>query len=167
MFGQQVPVEPARIIVLAVGVIVAALTAPHLITHNKHGHTHRTTCGCEEVLHLPVAKALNCGIVRRTFEAAVPASVVVTSIAVVFAILFVVLVVIGDDVVQGKTVVTCNEIDAFLELRALSGRKCSGCQADGQPCAPTESFAPRKKSRISSRNRSFHSFQLSPTKLPT
>ena len=39
MFGEQVPVEPTRIVVLAVGVIVAALTTPHFIAHNKHGHT--------------------------------------------------------------------------------------------------------------------------------
>ena len=56
MFGQQVPVEPTRVVVLAIGVIVAALTTPHLIAHNKHGHTHRQHTGSEKVLHLPVAK---------------------------------------------------------------------------------------------------------------
>jgi hypothetical protein len=34
----QAPVEPARFIVLAVSVVIALLAAPHLITHDKHGH---------------------------------------------------------------------------------------------------------------------------------
>ena len=73
MFGQQIPVEPARIIILAVGIIIATLTTPHLVAHNKHGHTCRQYDCCEKVLHLPVAESLDFGIVRRTFEAAVPA----------------------------------------------------------------------------------------------
>src|ERR1700758_5389349 len=31
MFGQQIPIEPARIIVLAVSIIIATLTTPHLV----------------------------------------------------------------------------------------------------------------------------------------
>jgi hypothetical protein len=30
MFGQQIPVEPARIIIMAVGIVIATLTTPHL-----------------------------------------------------------------------------------------------------------------------------------------
>ena len=116
MFGQQIPVEPTRIVVLAVGIIVAALTTPHLVAHNKHGHTCGQHDGCEKVLHLPVAEPLDFGIVRRTFEAAVPASVVVASVAVALAVFFVVLVVIGDEVVQRKTIVARNEIDTLLDF---------------------------------------------------
>ena len=116
VFGQQVPVEPTRIIVLAVGVIVAMLTTPHLIAHNKHGHTSGQDDGCEKVLHLAIAEVLDCRIVRRTFHTAVPASSVVPSVAVAFAILFVVLVVIGDDVVECKTVVARHEIDTLFDF---------------------------------------------------
>ena len=116
VFRQQIPVEPTRIIVLAVGIIVAMLTTPHLIAHNKHGHTRSQDDSCEKVLHLPVAERLDSGIVRRTFHAAVPASVVVPSVAVAFAIFFVVLVVIGDDVVECKPVVAGDEIDTLLDF---------------------------------------------------
>src|SRR5208337_721794 len=56
------------------------------------------------------------GIVRWTFDAAVPASVLLAAVAVVFAIFFVVLVIVGDDVVERKAIVTRNEIDALLGL---------------------------------------------------
>src|SRR5512138_631628 len=114
MFGQQVPVEPARIIVLAVRVIVAALTAADLIPHQKHGHTDREHAGCEKVFHLPVAQTLDSGIVRRALEPTVPASVVLPSIPVVLAVFLVVLTVIGDNVVKRKTIVARDEIDALL-----------------------------------------------------
>ena len=35
----QGPVEPARLVVLAVGVVVAALGAPHFVAHENHRHT--------------------------------------------------------------------------------------------------------------------------------
>src|SRR5271157_2451714 len=119
VFGQQIPVEPTRIVVLAVGVIVAALTTLHLVAHNKHGHTHRKHGGGEKVLYLPVAQPFYCGIVRWTFEAAIPASVVLAAVAVVFTIFFVVLVIIGDYVVEGKAIVARNEIDALLGFALL------------------------------------------------
>src|ERR1019366_7119842 len=102
MFAQQVPVEPTRLVVLAVGVVVAALATPHLIAHYKHGNTTGQHQRCKKVLHLPVAKPLDYGIVRRTFNAAVPGSVLLTPVPVVLTIHFVVLVVIRDDIVKRK-----------------------------------------------------------------
>src|ERR1035438_3414165 len=83
IFAKQVPVEPTRIVVLAVGVVVPALATPHLIAHNKHGHTSGQHQRCEKVLHLSAAKPLDYEIVRRTFCAAVPASVLLASVPVV------------------------------------------------------------------------------------
>src|SRR5208283_3081427 len=79
MSGQQIPVEPTRITVLAVSVIVAALTTSHLVAHYKHGHTNRKEGGGEKVLYLPVAQPLYFGIVRRALDAAVPASVLLAA----------------------------------------------------------------------------------------
>ncbi len=119
MFGQQIPIEPARAVVLAVGVIVSALATSHLIAHQKHGDSRGKHKGCEEVLHLLVTKPLDYGIVRRAFKPAVPASVLAASVAVVLAVVFIVLVVIGDEVVQCKAVVAGHEIDALLEFALL------------------------------------------------
>lgn len=101
-------------LVLALRVIVAALTTPHLVAHKKHGHTHGRHGGREKVLHLPVAQPLYYWIIRWAFDAAVPAPIVIAAIAVVFAIFFVVLVVIGEHVVERKAVVARNEIDALF-----------------------------------------------------
>src|ERR1017187_8404481 len=138
MFAQQVPVEPTGVVVLAVGVVVAELATPHLIAHDKHGHTTGQHQRCEKVLHLPVAKPLNYGIVRRTFHAAVPASVLPTSVPVVLTVLFVVLVVIRDDIVERKSVLARNEVDALFEfaflpaINARAAQQTIGSVSDGR-----------------------------------
>src|SRR5271166_5115023 len=81
MCGQQIPIEPARLVVLAVGVIVSALATPHLVAHEKHGNAAGQHKGCEKVLDLPVAELLNYGIVSGPFKTAVPASVVLAAVA--------------------------------------------------------------------------------------
>ena len=70
----------------------------------------------QKVLHLPVPEFLYAGIVGRTFDTAVPTSVVVRPVAVVFAICFVVLAIIRDEVVEGEAVMASYEIDALLGL---------------------------------------------------
>src|ERR1035438_3965396 len=122
MLAQQVPIEPTQVVVLAVGVVVAALATPHLVAHDKHGHTAGQHQSSEKVLHLPVTKTLDYGVVRRTFHAAVPASVLLRSVPVVLAILLIVLVVVGDDIVERESVVARNEVDALFEF-ALLDRK--------------------------------------------
>src|SRR5262249_13868361 len=144
MFGRQVPIEPTRIVVLAVGVVVASLAAPHLVAHNKHGYTTGQHDGCEKVFHLPAAKALDHGIVRRAFKAAVPTSVLPTSIAVALAVFFVVLVVIGHEVVKRKAVVARNEIDTLLgfalfpTINAGATQQTIGCASHRIIGAPEE-----------------------------
>src|SRR5512133_2508819 len=114
MLGEQVPVEPTRSVILAVRVIVASLAAAHLIAHDKHGHAHREQGGCEYILDLPVAQPLDIGIVGRSFYAAVPASVVIAAIAIVFAVRLVMFVIVGNEVVERKTVVARREVDALF-----------------------------------------------------
>ena len=115
------PVEPARFVVLAVGIVVAPLGAAHLVAHEDHGHADRQERDGQEVLHLPVAKRLDHRVIRRTFDTTVPAPVVVGAVAVVFAIGLVVLGVVGDEVVEGEAVVTGHEVDALLGLALLVG----------------------------------------------
>src|SRR4029077_6595810 len=51
--------------------------------------------------------------------AVVPAPVVVRAVAILLAVGFVVLVVVGDDVVQGEAVVAGDEVDAVLDFALL------------------------------------------------
>ena len=86
VLGEQRPVEPTGLVVLAVGVVVAVLRAPHFVTHDDHGHAQRKHGHRQEILDLAVAQLLDRGIVGRALHAAVPASVIVSSVAVVFAV---------------------------------------------------------------------------------
>ena len=38
---QARPVEPTDVVVLAIGIVVAPLRAPHLVAHQEHGHADR------------------------------------------------------------------------------------------------------------------------------
>ena len=87
----SVPVEPGRFVVLAVGVVVAALRAAHLVAHQQHRRPDREQRQRQEVLHLAVAQPLHRGIVGGPLDAAVPAQVVVRSVAVALAVRLVVL----------------------------------------------------------------------------
>src|SRR5262249_31419567 len=68
------PVEPTGFVVLTVGVVIAALGAPHFIAHDEHRHTEREHCRDKEVLHLPVSEVLDSRIIGRALDAAIPAS---------------------------------------------------------------------------------------------
>ena len=163
---QERPVEPGGRVVVAVGVVVALLRAPDLVPHQDHGHAQRHQRESQVILHLAVAQPLDLGVLGRAFDAAVPAPVVVGAVAVVLAVRLVVLVVVGDEVVEREAVVAGHEVDALLGLALLVAVDLG---APDQPVrhAPHRPGAPRKKSRTSSRKRPFHSFQASPTKLPT
>ena len=56
---EQRPVEPGRLVVLAVRVVVAALRASDLVAHQQHRRAHAEEQQCEEVLDLPVAERLD------------------------------------------------------------------------------------------------------------
>src|SRR5256885_4527452 len=67
---EQRPVEPADLVVLTIGVVVAALSAPHLVAHEHHGHPRGEHRHGEEVLdrkstrlnssHLVISYAVFC-----------------------------------------------------------------------------------------------------------
>src|SRR5207245_6430169 len=98
--------EPAGLVILTIGVVVAGLRAPHLVAHEHHGHPRGQHGHGEEVLHLPRSQRVDVTILRRAFHATVPASVVVGAVAIVLAVRLVVLTVVGDEVVRREAVVT-------------------------------------------------------------
>src|SRR5262249_5375998 len=85
MPGDQGPFDTTDLIVLAVGIIVAPLRATYFIAHYNHGYTERKHGDGQKVLDLPVAQLLDCGIVGRALDTAVPASVIVSSVTIAFA----------------------------------------------------------------------------------
>jgi hypothetical protein len=62
---------------------------------------------------LSLPQPLDGWVVGRAFQAAVPAQVVVDTVAIGLAVFLIVLVVIAHQVVEGEAVVAINEIDAI------------------------------------------------------
>ena len=53
---EQAPVEPADLVVLAIGVVVAVLRAAHFVAHQQHRRAERGQQHDDEVLHLAAAQ---------------------------------------------------------------------------------------------------------------
>ena len=70
---KEVPVEPTDLAVMAVGIIIASLSSPDLITHQDHRHPWGQKGDAQKILHLPVPELFDCRTVRRALNAAVPA----------------------------------------------------------------------------------------------
>ena len=115
----QLPVDPRQVVVLAVGVVVAALGAAQLVARQQHGDALREEQRGQQVPHLPVAQRHHLGVVGLALDAVVPGLVVVGAVAVALAVGVVVLALVGDEVVQREAVVRGDEVDAGLRLAAL------------------------------------------------
>src|SRR5439155_20532196 len=110
----QVPVEPANLIILAPGIVVALLGAQEFIAGEQHGHALRQEQGRDEILGPAAAQAEDLRIVRGSFHAAIPAEVFGHAVAIVLAVGLIVLLVIGDQVPERKAVVAGHKIDRVI-----------------------------------------------------
>src|SRR5262245_23939584 len=70
---QEAPVEPACLVVLAIGVVVTVLSTPYFVPHRYHWHAKREHSYGEEVFDLSISQRFYLWIDARTFYAAVPA----------------------------------------------------------------------------------------------
>src|SRR4029450_4649479 len=130
MLCEQRPIEPAGFVILAIGVVVPKLGSPHFVTHEEHVHTDRKHRYGQKIFDLPVSELLHTWIIGQTFNSAVPTSIVVRPVAVIFTVCFVALGVIRDEIIEGEAVMARYKINALLGLAFLmtvNGR------AAGQP----------------------------------
>ena len=110
----------------------------------------------EEILHLAIPQPLDRRVICWAFDAAIPTAVVVGAVAIVFAIRLVVLLVIGDEVIERESIVAGHKVDALLRFRCLWPYS-SGLPTIRSATRRSDPGSPRKKSRTSSRNFPFHS----------
>src|SRR5580658_8537451 len=87
---QQAPVKPAHLVILAVGIVIAALGSAKLIATEQHGNASRDKQGQQEILDQTVAHALDAGILARPFHPAIVAVVGIGSIMAELAIFVIV-----------------------------------------------------------------------------
>ncbi|MCY1352256.1 hypothetical protein D9M69_385450 [compost metagenome] len=86
------------------------LGAAELVAGQQHRGALGEQQGGQQVAHLPQAQGADPGIVGGAFAAVVPGQVVVAAVAVVLAVGFVVLVVVGHQVAQGEAIVGGDEV---------------------------------------------------------
>src|SRR5271165_3519851 len=108
----KVPVVPTDLVVLAVGVVVAALGAQDLIAAAQHGNPLRKKQRRQQVACLYFARPVDLRIIGRPLGAHVPRMVVVRAVLIVLAVGLVVLFVVADQIVQREAVMCHNEIYA-------------------------------------------------------
>ena len=154
---EERPVHPGGLVVLAVGVVVAALRAAELVPGEQHGDALREEEEGQEVALLPPPKRVHLRARRGPLLAAVPGEVVVVAVGVALAVLPVVLVVVGDEVGEGEAVVAGQEVDrvpgravrAPVEVGAAGEPRRE--QPASSPGRSSRSGAPRRGSARSTR----------------
>ena len=144
----EVPVQPGHLVVLAVGVVVAAGGAPDLVAGGEHRHAGGEQQRAEKVAHRATPREGDHGVVGRTFGAVVPRAVVVAAVAVVLAVGLVVLLLVGDEVGEGEAVVRGDEADRG-EGRPL-GEEVTAAHEPGREVAHprTAHLARRERPRV-------------------
>jgi len=116
---EQRPIKPISFVVLTVSVVVPVLCSADFIAHQEHWKAERKHGDSHEVLHLAGSESLNFSIRGWTLDTTVPAPIVIAAVTVLLTIAFVMLLVLRDQVIQGKSIVTGNEVDALLCLALL------------------------------------------------
>jgi hypothetical protein len=114
----EIPVEPRQVVVLAVRVVVSVLGVAEFVACKDHGHALREHHRRDDVSLLPLAEREDLGIVGRPLGAAVPAFVVIRSIAVPLAVRVVVLLIVAYQILQVEAVVAGHEVDAGVRFPA-------------------------------------------------
>src|SRR5436305_2763119 len=118
---RRLPVEPGDLVVLAVGVVVPPLSAPHLVPPEQHGNALGEEEGGQKVALLAAPQVVDLRVAGGALDAAAPGAVVALAVAVVLAVGLVVLLVVGDEVAQGEAVVGGDEVDAGRGAPASGG----------------------------------------------
>ena len=128
---QVIPVEPGNFVVLTVAVIVAVLGVAEFIAGEDHGRAAAAHKDSDGIAHHLAAQLLDDGIIRGPFYPAVPAAVVVGAVRVVPAVGLIVLMIVGKQIIEGKTVVTGDEIDRRTESLIFTAVKVIGTHDPG------------------------------------
>ena len=115
----EAPVEPRGRVVLAIRVVVALLGTAALVPGEHHRHPLAQQQRGEHVADLPRPNGVDVGPFGRALDPVVIGEAVVVAVAVAFAIGLVVLVAVGDEVVEREAVVRCDEVDAVVGLTAV------------------------------------------------
>jgi len=105
------PVVPGDLVVLAVGVVVAALSAPELVAAADHRDSGRQEQGRQQVAHLLVSDDIDDRVAGLALDAVVRGPVVVGAVAIPFEVRLVVLAVVRHKVAHRESIMRGDEVD--------------------------------------------------------
>src|SRR5580704_16949479 len=63
------PIKPSGLVIVAVSIVISALSAAHLVAHLDHGHSHGKECRRQEILDLAISQALYGRIIAGALHA--------------------------------------------------------------------------------------------------
>ena len=80
------PVQPCRLIVLGIGIVVAPLRAAEFIAGRQHGRAAREQQRGEQRALIPLPAFIDAGVIGRPFCAVVPGNLVAAAVAILLAV---------------------------------------------------------------------------------
>ena len=119
--GIEIPVVPGDVVVLAVGVVVAPLCAPDLVSPQEHRDSRGEHESGNHVANLALADLDDGRVLCLTLDPVVGRPVVVGAVAIVFEVGLIVLVVVRGEVAHGEAVMRGDEVDGGVGAPALTG----------------------------------------------
>jgi hypothetical protein len=117
---RDIPVQPRDIIVLTIRVVVASLRMADFIAGQDHRDTRGLEQGGHEVSLLSRSQCIDRKVFGRSLDATIPAVFVVDAVLIIFAIGVVVFVIVADKIMQRKSVVAGDEVDAGVRLPSIA-----------------------------------------------
>ena len=112
VFLRQAPVKPAHLVILAVRVIVSALTSAKFIAAQQHRNPSRDKQGQKESLDQAVPQRLDNGIVAWSFHSAIVTVIGIASITAVLAIFVIMLLLVADQIIECESVMRSYKVQA-------------------------------------------------------
>src|SRR5262249_4926512 len=79
----RVPIEPRKLVILTVGIVIAMLGASDLVAGQNHWHALGKEQAHQQVANLSGSECDDLRIVTRSFDTAIPGTIVTLAVAIV------------------------------------------------------------------------------------
>ncbi len=110
--AERGPIHPSDWIVLAIGVVVAALAIADFVSGEQQRHALRQHQTCKQIAPQLPPQLQNLGIISRSFDAVIRAVIFVESVSIVLAVCFVVLALVAGEICKREPIMNRNVVDA-------------------------------------------------------